>query len=140
MTALKEPPQVERTAATRRPTVVIAGYEPTLDAPRRARTFVAEVLEERGEADLAEDASLIVSELATNAVAHARSRFQVAVHFQGGTITLSVSDSSQARPMLRRPAPSEPAGRGLQVVAALARDWGCAPARTGKSVWAELVR
>jgi Histidine kinase-like ATPase domain len=139
MTALQEAPRAQM-AVARRQTVVIAGYEPTLEAPLRARRFVAEVLEERGEAGLAEDAALIVSELATNAIVHARSRFQVAVHFQGATVTLSVSDSSQVRPMIQRPAPSDPAGRGLHVVAALARDWGCATTRAGKSVWAELAR
>jgi anti-sigma regulatory factor (Ser/Thr protein kinase) len=120
--------------------VVIAGYEPTPDAPQQASSFVAEVLWERGEAGLVEDATLIVFELATNAVVHARSRFQVAVHFQRGTVTLSISDMSDAKPVTDRPEGSDLDGRGLQVVAAHARDWGCAPARAGKSVWAELAR
>lgn len=120
--------------------VAIAGFEPEPDAPRRARRFVAEVLRERGEHELIEDATMIVSELAANAVMHARSRFQVAVHFQRGTVTLSVSDASSSRPETRRPASLEPHGRGLYVVAALAHEWGCSPARVGKSVWAELAR
>lgn len=141
MTALREAPK-PRTLVAREPTVVIAGFDPSADAPRRARKFVADVLSERGEGELIGDAKLIISELATNAVVHAGSRFQVAVHFQRerGTVTLSVSDTSSAKPELCRPGPTDPDGRGLRVVDAVAHAWGCSPARAGKSVWAELAR
>jgi hypothetical protein len=138
MTAQTE--KIARTARTPAARLAIAGFEPAPDGPRRARRFVTEVLRERGDTDLIEDATMIVSEMATNAVVHARSRFQVAVHFQRGTVTLSVSDTSPALPAARRPAPSDANCHGLQVVGALARDWGYSPARAGKSAWAELAR
>jgi anti-sigma regulatory factor (Ser/Thr protein kinase) len=116
------------------------GFRPSLDAPRRARHFVAEVLAEHGYAMLIEDAALIASELATNAVVHAGSRFEVAVHFDTGTVTLSVSDSSMELPVAGDPSPRDESGRGLPVVAALAFDWGWAETGAGKTVWAELGR
>jgi hypothetical protein len=120
--------------------VAITGFSPSLDAPRRARHFVAEVLSEHGDGQLIDDAVLIASELATNAVVHAGSRFEVAVHFDPAIVTLSVSDSSAEPPVAGNPSPWDVSGRGLPVVAALALDWGCAETHTGKTVWAELAR
>jgi anti-sigma regulatory factor (Ser/Thr protein kinase) len=119
---------------------VLNGCEPSLEAPHEARRFVAEVLRERGDIGLIDDGVLIVSELATNAVVHAGSRFEVAVHFEPGTVTLSVSDSSAEAPAIGDRSPTDPHGRGLLVVDALARGWGCVQTRAGKSVWAELAR
>jgi anti-sigma regulatory factor (Ser/Thr protein kinase) len=119
---------------------VLSGFEPSLEAPRAARRFVADALRERGEIGLIGDASLIISELATNAVVHARCPFEVAVGFEPGTVTLSVSDSSAGRPAIGDPAPTDPHGRGLLVVDALTRRWGCVQTRAGKRVWAELAR
>jgi anti-sigma regulatory factor (Ser/Thr protein kinase) len=118
---------------------VLNGFEPSPEAPHQARRFVAEVLRERGESQLIADAALIASELATNAVVHTRSRFEVAVHFEPGTVTLSVSDSSAQEPAIGDPSPTDPHGRGLLVVDALARRWGCVQTRAGKRVWAELT-
>jgi len=132
---------VSRAGPAPRPMVVLTGFEPSLDAPQRARRFVAEVLREHGDVGLIDDAALIVSELVTNAVVHARTGFEVAVQFERATVTLSVTDSSAAPPAIGDPSPSDPHGRGLIVVDALALDWGCShatPAR--KSVWAELAR
>jgi anti-sigma regulatory factor (Ser/Thr protein kinase) len=127
-------------AAARKPTVVLSGFKRCREAPQRARRFVAEVLRERGDIGLIEDASLIVSELATNAVVHARSRFHVALYFDTRTVTLSVSDSDLGQPSVGDPSPSDPHGRGLIVVDALADDWGCSKSSAGKSVWVELKR
>lgn len=118
---------------------VLCGFEPSLEAPHGARRFVVEVLRERGDVELIGDASLITSELATNAVVHACCRFEVAVSFEPGTVTVSVSDSSVEEPALVDPSPTDPHGRGLLVVDALARRWGCVQTGAGKSVWAELA-
>ena len=118
---------------------VLSGFEPSLEAPHGARQFVVEVLRERGDIELIGDASLIVSELATNTVVHGCCRFEVAVQFDPGTVTLSVSDSSAALPAIRDPSPADPHGRGLLVVDALARRWGWVQTRAGKRVWAELT-
>ena len=110
-------------------------------APRDARVFVGKTLSAWGVTELANDAALVVTELATNAVVHARSGFTVMVIDRGDTIRVSVRDSV--------PLPLEPRGaltaspaHGLGVIAALAAGrWGAQPlGHSGKVIWAELAR
>jgi anti-sigma regulatory factor (Ser/Thr protein kinase) len=111
------------------------------DAPFAARRFVSGLLERRpyGARVSAENVKLVVSELATNAVIHAGTPFSVSVRCDGSAVRISVQDSNSAPPVMRDPAPTAPSGRGLRLVAALARGWGVERARDGKTVWAELA-
>jgi anti-sigma regulatory factor (Ser/Thr protein kinase) len=117
-----------------------ARFPAEADAPSAARRFVANVLQRRryGEPAHTEDAQLVVSELATNAVIHAGSPFSVAVHYVGSAIRISVHDRNPGLPMLRHGGPAARAGRGLHLVGALARAWGVEPSADGKTVWAEV--
>jgi anti-sigma regulatory factor (Ser/Thr protein kinase) len=118
---------------------VSARFPAAGDAPRRARAFVASTFErwDRPRA-LRDDAQLVVTELATNAVLHARSGFSVELQRRGDRVRLAVSDASPARPVVRDPSLLATSGRGLRIVAALAADWGVLPDAGGKTVWAEL--
>jgi anti-sigma regulatory factor (Ser/Thr protein kinase) len=108
-------------------------------APGAARRFVAEALQRHGYGgQLLDDVQLVLSELATNAVSHAGSPFLVAARFQGTGVRVAVHDASRAVPTVRDEGPMAPSGRGLQLVAALARDWGVEVTPEGKTVWAEL--
>ena len=112
-----------------------------LDAPRAARCFVANALRHWGhDQTLLEDAQLVVSELATNAVLHARSPFTVLAHSDSSRVRLSVQDRSPVEPILRSNGHEATSGRGLHVVAALTHDWGVDHTNEGKAVWAELQR
>jgi anti-sigma regulatory factor (Ser/Thr protein kinase) len=113
---------------------------PTLDAPKAARRFVVGTLARWGQNQLADQAALVVSELATNAVIHARSDFIVSVSSQRQAVRISVRDTSVAPPMQRDSAPTALSGRGLGLVAALASHWGAELLADGKVVWAELPR
>ena len=74
------------------------GYGPT-----EARRFVTSALASWGRPDLVDDAAVIVAELATNAVLHARTAFTVTVSRPaGGTIRISVQDASGDLPRPRR--------------------------------------
>jgi anti-sigma regulatory factor (Ser/Thr protein kinase) len=118
-----------------------ASFAAGIDAPLAARRFVSSVLGRepyRGRAPLA-DAQLVVSELATNAVIHAGSPFSVSISRDGASIRVSVRDWSATPPVVRHPEPTDPRGRGLRLVGALARHWGVEPCPDGKTVWAELV-
>ncbi len=54
-------------------------------------------------------------------------------------VRIEVQDSSRVPLPAPRPGDDDDeSGRGLTVVAALARDWGWQPARAGKVVWCEL--
>jgi len=108
-------------------------------APTAARHFVSEVLERWGHSSsLLEEAKLVVSELATNAVVHAGSPFSVAIRTNGSSLRVSVRDASPVRPSLRHDDRLAASGRGLRLVDALAVDWGTEIAAEGKTVWAEL--
>jgi anti-sigma regulatory factor (Ser/Thr protein kinase) len=106
-------------------------------SPSVARTFVAGLLRRRGyDRELVEDAELMVSELATNAVVHVGEPFTVAVNEVERGVCVSVEDPSSALPVLRAPGSAAEGGRGLRIVEALAADWGAlALERGGKAVW-----
>ena len=118
---------------------VCARFPAEPGAARSARQFVADVLGRWGHAgSLLDNAQLVVSELATNAIVHARCAFWVEVRARGAGVRLSVRDESPARPMMRDGGQLAPSGRGLRLVAALAGDWGVDLDADGKTVWADL--
>ena len=88
--------------------------------------------------DAIADAELLVSELVTNAVLHARSETRVTIQRDGSTVRISVYDTSRARPRLRQLGPESVTGRGLLLVDRIARRWGVEPEDDGKSVWFEI--
>jgi anti-sigma regulatory factor (Ser/Thr protein kinase) len=83
------------------------------------------------------DLDLVVSELATNACVHARSPFVVTVTRQDGGIFVEVTDDNPA-PVALRPLTKGSSGRGLHIVATVAKDWGTTGRESGKAVWAVL--
>ena len=113
-------------------------FERSDRAPRAARHFVVDTLQQWGEAALAYDAAMVVTELATNAVMHARTGFTVTVSCSADAIRISVLDGRPASgpdiAALLVPA----AGHGLGLVAAVARQWAAEALPDGKRVWAEV--
>jgi anti-sigma regulatory factor (Ser/Thr protein kinase) len=109
-------------------------------SPRRARAFVSRLLSAHDVPDDAtEIAVLLVSELVTNAVLHARTTCAVSVEVDdSGLVRVAVHDGSSTRPRLRRPHHGAATGRGLVYVDRLARRWGSTPSPHGKTVWFEL--
>jgi anti-sigma regulatory factor (Ser/Thr protein kinase) len=119
---------------------VTAQFAAERGAPRSARHFVTDALTGWGHAGvLLEDAQLLVTELATNAVVHARSPFSVVARADGSCLRLSVHDASTVRPTIRIDGPTVSSGRGIRLVAALSADWGVDVTADGKTVWAELA-
>jgi hypothetical protein len=108
-------------------------------AIRAARAFVARTLSAWGEPGPSEDAALVVSELATNAVRHAGSPFQVSLARRGDTVRVSVHDAGDGSPASRSASPAATDGRGLALVAAVSSSWGVDPVADGKIVWADLA-
>jgi anti-sigma regulatory factor (Ser/Thr protein kinase) len=101
-----------------------------------ARLFVRDALSEQP-SDTAESAELLTSELATNCVQHAGTAFELEVRADD-EIRIEVRDRGDGTPRVRSPALRDPSGRGLQIVAALAADWGVVPGDRGKTVWFTL--
>jgi hypothetical protein len=103
------------------------------------RTFIGQTLASWHLDHLTEDATIVGSELATNAVLHARTNFSLSVAWRGDTVRLSVADSSPDMPVMGNPTPTTVTGRGLLLVGALARRWGVEVDTGGKTIWADLV-
>lgn len=104
-----------------------------------ARRFVSERLQSHGLNALVGSARLVVSELATNAVIHARTPFTVMLSGTLETVIVSVTDGSGAE--LAPPKTTVRTavqGRGLYLVGVCSQEWGVTPTRTGKTVWASF--
>jgi len=109
----------------------------------RARAFVGSFCAGVGlSGDLRRTASLLVSELVTNAIVHGRSGASIEIELRAGSVLrVSVSDDSPALlpEVARQPHTSAEGGRGLLIVSLLAARWGVQPLRSGgKVVWFEL--
>jgi anti-sigma regulatory factor (Ser/Thr protein kinase) len=85
-------------------------------------------------------AELLVSELVTNALRHARPPLELRVQPLDGTgVRIEVFDGTGDRlPVLDVSPLDADGGRGIEIVAALASRWGSEPGAPGKIVWAEL--
>lgn len=113
-------------------------FENMLAAPAEARRFVVGTLRHWGRPDLVDSAALVVSELATNVVLHARSRFSVTVAAVPPIVRISVQDGSPDLPTRRAPAATDRSGRGLALVAGISSNWGARWVAGGKVIWADL--
>ena len=118
-----------------------------MESTRAVRRSVSDVLSAWECDTIVADAMLGASELATNAVLHARGDFELAMRPVEHGARIEIIDH---RPDLEPlPVPTTgtatavtsqgTTGRGLQIVAAIARRWGFATSQEYKSVWLELV-
>jgi hypothetical protein len=113
------------------------GVDP--DSPGRARRLVVDTLRRWGATSrLVNDAALLVSELATNAVRHADSSFSVTVRASGSTLRVAVHDGAPLAGTLSAAWLIPQPLHGLSLVDALCTRWGVEDTRHGKLVWVEL--
>ena len=103
-----------------------------------ARRFVREQLAELDAVAANDDAETLISELATNAVLHARTPFTLEVSREGQIVRVCVLDLSPRQPRTRDYGTYSTTGRGMRLVASIASDWGVQRQSPGKSVWFEL--
>ncbi|MBF8184379.1 ATP-binding protein [Nonomuraea sp. K274] len=89
-----------------------------------------------GETDVVE---LLVDELVTNALRHARGQPVLTLSIRAGVLRCVVEDETSELPHAESPTGCEESGRGLQMVELLSRRWGVEPTRTGKAVWFEVL-
>ena len=121
----------------------------TPDAAGQARAIVRQALGDRH--PHASDATVIASELVSNAVLHTRSGqpggtliLSVATAAQPGEVHIHVRDAGDPDSrLLDAPVPSasDPDaehGRGLAIVDALAADWGAYVTSSGQTTWARI--
>ena len=125
-------------AAGPAPAEVRLALRPVPASAGEARRFVVAALRDWDLEDLGDTAALLVSELVTNAILHARSEVTVAVRALGDAVRVEVVDEADGVPFLRRASETATTGRGLALVDACARVWGVEPRPPGKAVWFDL--
>jgi len=107
------------------------------EAPAAARHFTVATLAAWGAADFADDAALVVTELAANAIVHAHSAFTVILSALDDLLRIAVRDATPLRGNTLRAVPLH----GLGAVDAMASQWGVEPfGAAGKTVWVDLRR
>ncbi|MEV5432656.1 SpoIIE family protein phosphatase [Streptomyces sp. NPDC052701] len=104
----------------------------------RARALTAAQLAHWGLEELGFTTELLVSELVTNAVRYAGGPIGLRLILDH-RLVCEVSDPSQSQPYLRRARLSDEGGRGLFLVAQLARRWGSRYTPGGKTIWTEQL-
>jgi hypothetical protein len=96
---------------------------------------------------VAETATLLLSEVVTNAVLHSSSQPTVRLAVAGGALEIGVDDDEPRLPNRRMATSRGPAGtdvlladggRGLLLIDALADEWGATALAAGKQVWFRL--
>jgi anti-sigma regulatory factor (Ser/Thr protein kinase) len=112
---------------------------PDTGSAARARRFTVDVLQQWGCPELVDTATLLVSELVTNAVLHARSQSELVLRrTDDRRLRVEISDGSTAAPTRRAYSADAGTGRGMMLVEALAVRWGSELDGDGKRVWFEL--
>jgi len=105
----------------------------------RARAFVSSHLQLDGVPQLEDDVLLVVSELVTNAITHARTQVTVILERSGPSVVLTVCDLSPSVPVMLPADEMAGGGRGLMIVDVLSGDWGVRAGPSGsKAVWASF--
>jgi anti-sigma regulatory factor (Ser/Thr protein kinase) len=123
--------------------VVFLPHAPSSVSDVRKR-LCADLLASGVYAEVADDAAVIISELISNALRHARplptGDIRVAWTHEGDLVRLAVSDGgSMTEPRRARATLSSLGGRGLSIVEALADRWGVShDEENGTTVWASL--
>lgn len=125
------------------PGTVMLPYAPSSIAVAR-RWLTSELLEAGAAEPATADAALVVSELLTNALRHARpldgGKLRLGWTMAGGVVELYVTDGGAVtRPREGWPSASSLGGRGLAIVSRLSRRWGVRAGEATTTVWAVLV-
>jgi len=128
-----------REATTAPPLVWSRAFPAIPVCAREARRFLSAILSGSPAAD---NAILCLSELVTNAIVHSRSRapggrFFVHVYRRENVLRVEVSD--QGGPWAQAPPGADGrGGRGLLIVARVARAWGRTGDESGRTIWFEM--
>ncbi|MFJ2773358.1 ATP-binding protein [Streptomyces sp. NPDC087300] len=107
---------------------------------RLLRRAVKRNLGQWGAQELADEAGLVVTELATNVIKHVGegASATLVLESRGDRLRVEVHDKSRRAPALREICGEAECGRGLHLLASMCEEWGTLLTATGKAVWCEL--
>lgn len=118
-------------------------FAPEATSPAQARDFVQRYLKARDLPYMVDAICLVVSELVTNAVIHARTPIRVRIEATPFYVKLTVYDQAVDLPVLNRANrvdADDESGRGLWIVDACSEDWGTRlVGDQGKCTWASFA-
>lgn len=114
---------------------------PTPASVALARRWSQGVVERFDDADLADTMALLVSELVSNVVLHARTPCSLSICEAGDRLRVEVQDGSDRMPGIQQETdPMAQSGRGMILVDGLSAAHGVEPEPLGgKRVWFELL-
>lgn len=121
-------------------TLLAVELRPERGAPAIARQLATATCQANGiDPEACHTAALLISELVTNAVIHARTSVRLELHQTTPRLWVGVTDQDeQSQVEIQHSSPIAAHGRGLQIVDNLALDWGVERTDSTKTVWFEL--
>jgi len=117
----------------------VTALDPRASSVARVRHQARAVLAAWGAEDYEWVVIQLLSEVATNAVLHAGSPFDVSLTFANGLVRCEVRDGDARPPRTRHYSAQSTTGRGIRMVEQLSRSWGVIRGGTGKTVWFEVT-
>ncbi|GAA4607504.1 anti-anti-sigma regulatory factor [Actinoplanes octamycinicus] len=120
-------------------------FPPVPASAGEARSIVGDACWSWGLRHLRDPAQLVASELASNAIVHAGTDFDLMLGYTGRFLRIAVSDGSGAMPSVIKEPPVTNAimpggtGRGMRIIAAAGTHYGVTRTRSGKVVWVLIV-
>jgi anti-sigma regulatory factor (Ser/Thr protein kinase) len=111
-------------------------FDPEAISAREARSFVASSLPDLEGLDAR--VALAVSEVASNAILHARTPFTVCVLVDADRVRVEVTDQDPRIPVRQDYAADSVTGRGLAIVEHMSDRWGADRRDGDKTVWFEI--
>jgi anti-sigma regulatory factor (Ser/Thr protein kinase) len=104
----------------------------------QARALARSTLEATCPPEVLDTVALLVTELVTNAILHARTPLHLSIEVGRGAVRMCVEDGSTDRPVPQRYDVEAVTGRGLALVERLSTSWGIDATPEGKVVWCEV--
>ena len=129
-------------------------YDPAPEHVREVRYWLQRLLHRWELPALIPDASLLITELVTNAIVHAQTPVHITAAVAEGVLEVGVADHDPHAPRVRRSSDSgspptdgrvrdrgllSEGGRGLPLIDEMADDWGVAILHEGKQIWFRLA-
>ncbi|MFI0776276.1 ATP-binding protein [Streptomyces sp. NPDC021212] len=112
-------------------------FPPEVRRVPQMRRITTARLRHWGLAMLVDSATLIVSELVTNAIQHGRGSVALKVIYEVHALRIEVTDDNSAPALMRKADETDEHGRGLRLVAMISEGWGVS--RDGRTTWATIA-